>query len=168
MSLNKFYKYDKNINGDKMKVKEIMNTNIIVSNKNEKVWEVAQKMKEYNIGFLPIIDNSKVIGVITDRDIVITSVSNNNDKNKSIENYINKNVISIDWENDINEALKLMADNQVKRLIVVNNNKVVGIISLADILTTNFHDKTLETIKSIWKIKYNEKMKDAEIDDIYL
>lgn len=151
-----------------MKVKEIMNKNIIVSNKDEKVWEVAQKMKDYNIGFLPIINNSTVIGVITDRDIVTGAITNKNDKNETIENYINKNVISINLENNINDALNLMANNQVKRLIVVDNKKLVGIISLSDILTTKLNKEILETIKSIWKIKYNEKIKDAEIDDIYL
>lgn len=166
--MNKFYKYDKNINGDNMKVKEIMNKNIVAANKDEKVWEIAKKMKKHNIGFLPILDNSKIIGVITDRDIVITSVSNNNDKNEIVENYINKNIISINLDNEINEALDLMAINKVKRLIVTDNKKVVGIISLADILTTNLNDDILKAIKSIWTVKDNEKTKDAQIDDFYL
>lgn len=168
MLLNKFYKYDKNINGDKMKVKEIMNKNIIASSKKEKIWEVAQKMKEYNIGFLPIIDNSKIIGVITDRDIVISAISNQNDKNETIENYVNKNIVYINLESNINDALNVMASNKVKRLIVTDDKKIVGIISLADILTTNLNDEIIKTIKSIWTVKDNEKINDVKIDDIYL
>ena len=168
MSLNKFYKYDKNINGDKMKIEEIMNKNIVVSDKNEKVWEVAKKMKEYNIGFLPIVDNSKIIGVVTDRDIVINSISNQNDKNETIENYMNKNIVSINSDSDINNALNLMTQNKIKRLIVTDDKKVVGVLSLADILTTNLNNEILNSIKSIWSIKDNNKNKDAEIDDFYL
>lgn len=151
-----------------MKVKEIMNKNIIVVNKNDKVWEVAKKMKEYNIGFIPVVNNSKIIGIITDRDIIVNSISNNNDKNESIDNYINKNIIYIDLNKKITEALNLMKKNKIKRLIVTNDKKIVGIISLSDILTTNFDDEILKTIKSIWTINEKEKYIDAQIDDFYL
>lgn len=159
---------DKNINGEIMKVKDIMNKNVIVANKDDKVYEVAKKMQKYNIGFIPVVDNSKLIGVITDRDIVVNCVSNNNDKNEIVENYINKNIISINLDSEINEALALMTNNKIKRLIVSDNKKIVGIISLADILATNLDDEILNTIKCIWTIKDNEKDKDAEIDDFYL
>lgn len=151
-----------------MQIKEIMNKNIVVASKEEKIWKIAKKMKQYNIGFLPVVDNSKVIGVITDRDIVINCISNNNDKNETVENYINKNIISINLDSEINDALDLMASNKVKRLIVTDDKKTVGIISLADILTTNLNDEILKTIKSIWIIKDNKQNKDAEVDDFYL
>lgn len=166
--MNKIYKYDKNINGDNMKIRELMNKNIVVADKDEKVYEVARKMQKYNIGFLPVIDNSRIIGVITDRDIVINCISNNNDKNETIENYINKNIISINLDSEAIEALNLMTDNKIKRLIVTDDKKVVGIISLADILTTNLDNEILRTIKSIWNIKDNKKSKDAKIDEFYL
>lgn len=166
--MNKFYKYDKNINGDKMKIEELMTKNIITAKKSEKVFEIAQKMKEYNIGFIPVIDNSKIIGVITDRDIVINCISNNNDKNETVENYINKNIVSVKIEDDLEQALNLMKDNKVKRLIVSDNNKVIGIISLSDILTTNLTDELLETVKSIWEIQDRNKLPDSQIDEFYL
>ena len=75
---------------------------------------------------------------------------------------------NINLDSEINEALDLMASNKVKRLIVTDDKKIVGIISLADILTTNLNDEILKTIKSIWKVKDNEKNKDAQIDDFYL
>lgn len=166
--MNKFYKYVKNIKGDNMTVKDIMNKNIICVDKYEKVWEVAQKMKKYNIGFLPVIDSSKLIGVITDRDIVINSIANNNDKNKTIENYINKNIISINIEESIKNALNLMSQTKIKRLIVTNDKQVVGIVSLSDILTTNLDSEILKTIRSIWIQNDNHQEKDVQIDDFYL
>ena len=151
-----------------MTVKDIMNKNIICVDKYEKVWEVAQKMKKYNIGFLPVIDSSKLIGVITDRDIVINSIANNNDKNKTIENYINKNIISINIEESIKNALNLMSQTKIKRLIVTNDKQVVGIVSLSDILTTNLDSEILKTIRSIWIQNDNHQEKDVQIDDFYL
>lgn len=166
--MNKIYKYDKNINGDNMKIRELMSKNIVVADKDEKIYEVARKMQKYNIGFLPVIDNSRIIGVITDRDIVINCISNNNDKNETIENYINKHIISINLDGEIIEALNLMIENKIKRLIVTDDKRVVGIISLADILTTNLDNEILRTIKSIWNIKDNKKNNDAQIDEFYL
>ena len=166
--MNNFYKYDKDINGDSMKVREIMNKNIIIANKDDKVWEVAKKMKKHNIGFLPVIDNSRIIGVITDRDIVINCISNNNDKNETVENYMNKNIVSINLDSSVNDALNLMATNKIKRLIVDDNKKVVGIISLSNILATNLNDDVINSIRCIWSIKDNEKNKNTEIDEFYL
>ena len=151
-----------------MRVKELMNKNIIYAYHHEQIWEIAKKMKEYNIGFIPIVKESKIIGVITDRDIVINSISNNNDKNNSVDIYINKNIISIDMNREVHEALKLMAKNKTKRLIVTDDNKGVGIIALSDILSTNLDKEILTTIKSIWQNHDNKKIDNPQIDTFYL
>lgn len=151
-----------------MKVNELMSKDIIVAYKNEKVFEVAHKMKKYNIGFMPVVDKDKIIGIITDRDIVINCISNNNDKNETIENYINKSIISIESKKLIEQALALMSEHKVKRLIVNENNKIVGIISLSDILSTNLEKQLLKTIKSIWEINDRNKIQDSQIDEFYL
>lgn len=151
-----------------MQIKEIMNKNIISADKNEKVWEVAQKMKKYNIGFIPVIDDKKIIGVITDRDIIVSAIANNNDQNETIENYINKNIISINLDDDIKNALDLMATNKIKRLIVDDNKKVVGIVSLSDILNIDLNYEILKTIRCIWNQNDNQKYEEAQIDEFYL
>ena len=168
MFMNSFYKHVKNISGDNMRIKEVMNKNIVVANKEDSIYDVSKKMKECNIGFLPIISDKKIVGIITDRDIVVNAVSNQCKIDEPIENYMSKNVISISHDRELVEALNLMANKKVKRLVVTNNRKVVGIISISDLLNHNIDDKVMSTIKSIWSLKDNRLNLDAEVDEFYL
>ena len=146
-----------------MKIKEIMSKNIISCKSNSTIYEIANLMKKHNIGFVIIIDNN-LKGVITDRDIVIKCLSNND---TNILPYINTNIISIEEDNSIEEALNLMSRNKIKRLIITKEKEIVGILSLSDIIS-NTNINTLNTIKNIFELKNNQLNKDSEIDDFYL
>lgn len=146
-----------------MKIKDIMSKNIISSKSNSTINDISKLMKKYNIGFIPIIDD-KLIGVITDRDIVIKCIFNND---SNIKSYINRNVITIEENNNIEDALKLMSTNKIKRLIVTKEKEIVGILSLSDILNTNI-DNIINTIKSIYEIKDNKFNNNPEIDEFNL
>ncbi len=150
-----------------MRIKEVVNKNIIVGDINNSISEIASMMKIHNIGFIPISNNQKIVGVITDRDIVINCISNNVSSNDKIENYINRNVIHIDWNREINNALDMMAKEKIKRILVSDNNKLIGILSLSDIINLE-EKKVLETIKTIWEIKDNNKNIEPKIDEYYL
>lgn len=167
MFMNIFYKYVKDTNGDHMRIKNILKKGIISADINTSIYDAANLMKKHNIGFLPVISNNKVIGVITDRDIVINAVSNNCDCDQKIEDYISKNIVKIDYNREINDALDLMRQNKIKRIIVVDGEKFIGVLSLSDIIEVD-EQGVLETIKTIWKIEDKERLKDAEIDDFYL
>ncbi len=150
-----------------MKVQNKMNKKLITAEKKENIYSIAQKMKEYDIGFLPICDNKKIIGVLTDRDICIKILANKDFQN--IESYISKNIITIPKEETIEEALKKMKKYKVKRLLVTEENKVVGIISLSDIIeNTKEKEETLDTIATIFKREIALREKTAEIDSFYL
>lgn len=153
--------------GDIMRIKEVVNKNMIVGNVNNSITEVANIMKVHNIGFLPISKDKKIIGVITDRDIVINCISNNVDNNEKIENYINRNVIYIDWNREIKDALDIMAREKIKRILISDNMKLTGILSLSDIINLD-EKKVLETIKTIWRLKDNNRNIEPEIDEYYL
>lgn len=136
-----------NSNGEIMKIKDIMSKNIISCKLNSTIYDVSKLMKKYNIGFIPIIDNG-LKGVITDRDIVIKCIYN---KDNNLYGYINNNVIYIDDDNDISDALLLMNKYKIKRLIVKNKKEIVGILSLSDILNYNVDNNFIDTIKSIYE-----------------
>lgn len=157
-----------NINGENMKVSDAMNKNLIICNYSINVVNICKLMSEYNIGFIPIEKNKKIIGVVTDRDIVINMISNKISYNCSIEKYINRNVINIESASSIENALNVMKKNKVKRLIVTDKSKVIGIISLSDIIFVNNEDKIIDTIKSIWSIENNTIEYKTEIDEFYL
>ena len=151
-----------------MNIEKIMTKNIIIGSITNTIDEISQTMKKYDIGFLPISDQKKIVGVITDRDIVINALSNKCDKGL-IEKYITKNIISINKNKSLENALNLMGEKKVKRLIVTNDNKIVGIISFSDIINNYNDDKLLlNIIKKIWSINRNDDLFKTEIDEFYL
>jgi predicted transcriptional regulator len=165
----KCVKISNNIISDYMKVKDIMSKNLIICSSDINVINISNIMKKYNIGFIPIEKNKKIIGVITDRDIVINIISNKVNNNSSIESYVNSNIIHIEENSSIDECLNIMKENKVKRLIVVNKEKIVGVISLSDIL--NCYDdlnKVTEVAKVIWSTTKSDDNYKTEIDEFYL
>lgn len=156
-----------NKNGDFMNIENIMSKKIITVNIKEKISEVSEIIKKYNIGFIPVEQNKHIIGVITDRDIACSI--HNIDENTKVETIMTNNVISIDKNKTIEEALELMKKEKIKRLLITNDEKIVGILSLSDILETNIkQEKIIETIKTIWKIQDNHTDTNPEVDQFYL
>lgn len=150
-------------------VQDIMTKKIIYAKADDTISSVSKKMLEFDIGFLPVEKNKKIIGVITDRDIATKVYSNTKSLDVKIEDYINKNIIFCNKESKLEEALSIMSKNKVKRLIVLDNKLVVGIISLSDILN-HFNNELLliDTLKSIFTINRNTDKYKTEIDEFYL
>ena len=151
-----------------MSINDIMSKKIIVGSTTNTLSEIAELMKKYDIGFIPIVDKNKLVGVITDRDIVINAISNNCSFNDLIDKYVVKNIISIDQNKSIDDALNLMALKKVKRLIVTDNNKISGILTLSDILGKYDNEIILDTFKQIFEINRNDDLFSTEIDEFYL
>ena len=128
-----------------MKIEDVMSRDLIIGSINQKVSEIAELMKKYDIGFIPIEQNKHIIGVVTDRDIVCSTFSAELDSDAKIERYMTNNVISIDKDDSLENALKTMGQEKVKRLIVSDHEKVVGILSLSDIITTDIDEKKFIT-----------------------
>lgn len=154
--------------GDKMKAIDIQSKDLIVVDENTNIWEVAKLMKEKDIGFIPVSCENKIIGVITDRDIVCNAIANKSDLKKTIKDYFTKKVISVSEDDNVSKILNTMRKNKVKRVLVQDNNKkLTGIISFSDILNNNEFD-LLNTMKEIWSIKRNSNEYRTEIDEFYL
>lgn len=151
-----------------MNINDIMSKKIIVGNTTNTLSEIAELMKKYDIGFIPIVNKNKLVGVITDRDIVINAISNNCSFNDLIDKYVVKNIISIEQNKSIDDALNLMALKKVKRLIVTDNNKISGILTLSDILGKYDNEILLDTFKQIFEINRNDDLFSTEIDEFYL
>lgn len=146
--------------GDNMDIEKIMTRKIIVCHKNDSIKDIASKMKKYDVGFLPIVDNNKIIGTVTDRDIVINEFND-------IINKQNK-IISINYDKNIYDALDIMGKYKIKRLIVTKDDKAIGIISLSDLVNYTSKDSFIETFKKIYVIDRNKHDYDTEIDEFYL
>lgn len=100
--------------------------------------EAARQMDELNVGMLPVSDGNRLLGVITDRDIVVRAVAAGADPMSApVSDYMTENVASCpeDWE--IGDVARLMEDRQVRRVIVMNSGRhPVGVLSTADMATT--------------------------------
>ena len=116
------------------------------------VVEAARLMRDEHIGSLPITDGDTLVGVITDRDITTRVVAEAADlATTSVGDVYSQNLISVQPDKGLEEALQLMARHQVRRLPVVENGRLVGIVAQADIALSLSGDekKTGELVEAI-------------------
>ena len=146
-----------------------MSKDLVIANAYDSINDISTLMKQYDIGFIPLSKDPIITGVITDRDLVVNALYNGAKENDSVIKYMNKNVIAIDISESIEYALGTMAKEQIKRLLIKDqeNNKIVGILSLSDIIN-NTDINVSETLKSIWNIHKNTDEFHTEIDEFYL
>ncbi|MFC3212086.1 CBS domain-containing protein [Planomicrobium okeanokoites] len=116
-----------------MKVADIMTKEVDTCNPGHSLQEVAAKMKEINVGSIPICKNEKLVGIITDRDIVVRGIADNLSLESAVSEILSENMVTGNKDMSVEEAAELMADHQIRRLPIVENDKVVGIVSLGDI-----------------------------------
>lgn len=122
------------------KIREIMTDDIECCTLLDNVYEVAVKMKELNVGAIPIIDQEKLVGMITDRDIVIRCIAEKHPASSKVEDIMSKDMITITPDSSTKEAARLMAKHQIRRLPVVEGKKLIGIVSLGDFAVRELTD----------------------------
>lgn len=117
-----------------MKIKDIMTSQIATVNSEDTVERAAQLMKKHNVGSVPVCEGEKVIGIITDRDIALRSVSNGqNVMRQYVREIMSSNPVTVSPDTDICDASRIMSERQIRRLPVVENNNIVGIVSIGDL-----------------------------------
>lgn len=117
-----------------MKVKETMSTNVRLAGPDQTIREAAQAMAEVDSGVLPVGENDRLIGMITDRDIAVRGVGQGKGPETSVREVMTDHVDYCFEDQDVDAVLKNMVDIKVRRLPVLNRDKrLVGIISLGDI-----------------------------------
>jgi CBS domain-containing protein len=121
------------------------------------VVEAARMMRAEHIGSLPITDDEELIGMITDRDITTRVVAEAADpKTTSVGDVYSRDLISVAPDHDLEEALELMARHQVRRLPVVQNGRLVGIVAQADIALKE-NEKTGALVEAISERSESER-----------
>ena len=127
-----------------MLVKDIMTKEVVTVDVNDTVLNVAKLMTNYNIGCIPVVEHGqKVLGMITDRDIVIAMAKYNRDpQNTLVANVMTSGVYSVKPDADLSQALELMKKQQIRRLPVMENEVLLGMISLGDVAINARHADT--------------------------
>jgi CBS domain-containing protein len=134
-----------------MKVREMMTPGIEFVNSEATIQEAAEKMKESDIGAMPVIIGDETVGMITDRDIVIRIVAHGLDPQKThVIDAITEGVEFCNEEDDIKDVARLMEKQQIRRVVVKNSrDKVTGIVSLGDLARSVNHELSGEVLKEV-------------------
>lgn len=127
-----------------MKVREAMTANPTSVRPNDTIQTAAQEMKLHNVGALPVCEGNMLFGIITDRDIAVECVATgNNPAECLVRDYMTANPICVGPEDDTDEALEIMGREQVRRLCVMEEGRLVGILSLGDLAVFALDAQTL-------------------------
>jgi CBS domain-containing protein len=116
----------------------------------DSVKDAAARMRENDVGFLPVCDaeGGKLIGTLTDRDIAVRLVAEGMPVSTPVAEVMTRQVVYCHTEDDVRDACELRESNQVSRMVVLDDNEhIAGVISVADLLSAGDVDKTLEQIK---------------------
>lgn len=125
-------------------LKEIMSTNVEIISPDATIRDAAKKMDDLDVGALPVCESDLLLGIVTDRDIIIRSISAGHDPNIALVRDAMTSPIHYCYEDQsIEDAAKLMENKQIRRIAVLNRNKrLVGIVSLGD-LAIELQDREL-------------------------
>lgn len=118
-----------------MKIREVMSTDVLLATPNQTISEAAKMMAEHDTGALPVRENDRLVGVITDRDIAIRAVAQKKSPDAPVREVMSSDKVLYCYEDeDVEQVAQNMAKNQVRRLPVLNRDKrLVGIVSIADL-----------------------------------
>ena len=135
-----------------MRVNEVMTRGAECVGPDTTLQEAARKMKDMDVGPLPVCDNDRLAGMLTDRDIVVRAVAEGRDpRTARVRDAMTEGISYCYEDDDVADAARLMREKQVRRLVVLNRDKrLVGIVSLGDLAVETSDErlagKTLERV----------------------
>ena len=133
-------------------LRDIMTTNVATVTLLDNAFEVAQKMKELNVGAIPVTEGQNVIGMITDRDLVLRGSAEKKSGSFGIDGLMTKELVVGTPDMSVDDAARLMAEKQIRRLPVVENGQLVGIVAIGDLAVRNeLADEAGEALSQISK-----------------
>jgi CBS domain-containing protein len=135
----------------KQSVREVMTSNPRAVSPEQSVVEAARIMRDEDVGSLPVVEDDRLVGVVTDRDIVVRVVAEGGDPSStSVSKVESREVVAVRPNQDLDEALAEMARHQVRRLPVVEDgNRLVGVVAQADVARKVDEEKTGEVVEQI-------------------
>jgi CBS domain-containing protein len=137
----------------KKKISELMSPNPCAIEADKPVAYAARMMKDEDVGLAPIVQGDRLVGTLTDRDIVTRVVAEGKDPESiSVREVASTDLVTVDPQQDLGDALQLMASNQVRRLPVVEEDgRLVGVIAQADVAREAKDKQTGELVEEISK-----------------
>ena len=133
-------------------VRDVMTPGVRTVSPSQSLAEAAAVMKGEDVGSVPVVEDDRLAGIVTDRDIVIRVVAERRDpRTVKVDEVASRQLVTVEPEQDLDEALALMARHQVRRLPVVEAGRLVGMLAQADVALEAKEKKVGETIEEISK-----------------
>ena len=116
-----------------MNIREVMTPNPRTVSPNDSIQNAACIMRDEDAGAVPVVDNGRAVGIVTDRDIVVRAVAEGGQLNRPVRDIVTGSLVAATPDMSTREAAELMSEHQIRRLPVVENDRLVGIVSIGDL-----------------------------------
>ena len=139
-------------------VRDVMTPGVRTVSPSQSLAEVAEVMKGEDVGSVPVVDAGRLAGIVTDRDIVTRAVAERRDpQSVKVDEVASRQLVTVEPEQALDEALALMARHQVRRLPVVESGRLVGMLAQADLAIEAKEKKVGETVEEISRPSSTER-----------
>ena len=136
---------------ERTRCREIMTSSVRTATPETPLREVAAMMRDGDVGSLPVVDSGRLVGIVTDRDIVVRAIADGNDSSAPVSEAMTTEIFSVRPDDFVFEAIRLMGDKQVRRIPVVGESgELAGIIAIADVALEMEDEREIaETLEEI-------------------
>lgn len=132
-----------------MNIRDVMTSNPRTVSPNDTIQNAARIMRDEDTGAVPVVENGRPVGMVTDRDIVVRAVAEGEQLNRPVRDIVSSDVVTARPDMSTKEAAKLMSEHQIRRLPVVENDRLVGIVSLGDLAVKDSDDRAGDALEDI-------------------
>ena len=133
-----------------MKIRDVMTADVSFVGPETSILEIARKMRDADIGATPVVENDRLVGMVTDRDIVVRAVAEGEIGSKTARDAMSPRILYCFEDDTVESVLENMGDQQIRRLPVVNRDKrLVGVVSLGDLALSGKRKSAGEALKEI-------------------
>jgi CBS domain-containing protein len=131
-------------------VADVMTPGVETTTSSEALRDAARTMREGDFGSMPVVDDGRLVGILTDRDIVVRGVAEGLDPTVArVGDVASRTPVAVAPDQDLDEAMELMAEHRVRRLPVIDDGRLVGVLSQADVALEAKEKKTGEVVQQI-------------------
>jgi CBS domain-containing protein len=133
-----------------MNIRDVMTPDPRTVSPNDSIQAVAQIMREEDAGIVPVVENGRLVGLVTDRDIVVRAVAQGMPPTERVGQIATTEIEAVTPDTSTKEATRIMSEHQVRRLPVVENDRLVGIVSIGDLAVKEGKDSRVgDTLENI-------------------
>ena len=130
------------------KVRDVMTAEPIVLQQDQSIADAAQAMRDAAVGAVLVVDGDKLCGLVTDRDIVVRAVADRAQPDSPVGQVVSADLVAVGADDEAAEAARIMQDNAVRRLPVLDDGRIVGIVTIGDLAVSQGEDSALADISA--------------------